>query len=220
MTPYFRKPEGELLATKAIRRLAGMLYDRKPKKTRVATPSPKQADTFDKIYDSFVAAETSSRGFDHLRDSDQGYWRRTVAAPTGGSTAYGPVQMTKTLYQDMIDNQDRYGLEPNDILHLALLLKQGKDFAKHGKNKGKIPDYRSNYDYSGRGLLDEEGFERHEKDFKSNYKKLAIKAMKEHFNRAGSVEGMVELWRGKKPEEDPDYYQRFYSSYNAKSSTK
>ena len=212
MTPYLKKPEGELLATKAIRRLMGFLGGEKPSK--VASPTTKKPDTFEKIYDAFVAAETSSSSFDHLRDADQGYWRRTVAAPASGSTAYGPVQMTKTLYEDMLQDPDRYGIDHNDIPHLALFARQGREFAKHGKNKDKIPDYNQEYDYSGRGLLSELEPGQSQKTWKKKYKQLAIKAMKEHYKRAGSVEGMVELWRGKKPEEDPDYYQRFYAKYN------
>ena len=97
----------------------------------------------DKLYEAFENAETG-----HLKGDDK--FRRTEANLTkGGSSAYGPTQITGTLVRDMLDR----GVIPDHLKDYAnRFLDQSDLFLKYGNEKG-LKGYDSKYDYSGSGHL-------------------------------------------------------------------
>lgn len=179
------------------------------KKKAVASPSTgAMPDVWDGFYEKLRNVE-SAEAPPALLDSDQEYWRRTfVRNQPGGSSAYGPVQITATLFQDMHEKPEKYGLSPEDKANLPFFLDQGKEFLKQGNVPGADPTY----DYSGRGHLDKLDPKEQVRK-KAAYKSLAKKAIREHFIRAGGTEqDMVRLWRGKEPHEDPKYFQKYFGA--------
>jgi hypothetical protein len=137
---------------------------------------------FDKFYDSFEKAETGS-----ISDP----WIRTMyrKAP-GGSTAYGPVQITKGL----VDRSEDAGLFKGTSVEkwVDKFQKQGDDFNYHGNEKGRIADFNANFDYGGSGSLTTP------KD-KANYRKMADLLIKDHWRQVKDtdrpIENLIKLWR-------------------------
>ena len=151
--------------------------------------------TEDEIYDAFKFAETGS--FNNP-------WIRTVARKTpGGSTAFGPVQITGSLLDLYKNNRPEIWSKHLDIG--PTLLQQAGWFSKYG-NEPDLSGYKNIWDYGGTGfgLSDKE---------KGSYKDLAQDMMKdiwkEKKNKKNSVEEFIQSWRGKSKDEDPDYYKRF-----------
>lgn len=77
---------------------------------------------------------------------------REKNAPKEGSSAYGPLQVTKTLADDYIDRKADL-FTPEEMSYLKRFSEQGTKFLKHGRNKGK-EGYDANYDYGAKGDLD------------------------------------------------------------------
>ena len=94
-----------------------------------------EMDQTDKLYSAFKNAET--RG---LEGSDA-FIRTKANLGPGGSSAYGPVQITGTLVQDMMDR----GVIPDDLKDYSnRFLDQSKLFLKYGNEKeleGYDPKY-------------------------------------------------------------------------------
>ncbi len=103
----------------------------------------KNMSQVDKLYEAFQNAETG-----HLEGDDK--FRRTEdSTAAGGSSAYGPAQMTGTLVRDMLDR----GVVPDHLKDYAnRFLDQSDLFLKYGNEKG-LKGYDSKYDYSGSGHL-------------------------------------------------------------------
>lgn len=97
----------------------------------------------DRLYEAFENAETG-----HLKGD--GKFIRTEANLTeGGSSAYGPTQMTGTLVRDMLDR----GVIPDHLKDYAnRFLDQSDLFLKYGNEKG-LKGYDPKYDYGGSGHL-------------------------------------------------------------------
>ena len=149
----------------------------------------------DDIYDAFASAETGS-----FNDS----WIRTVAENTpGGSTAYGPVQITGGLIDDFYNNERNIFDDNSDIAQT--LRGQAALFSHFGNEEGRA-GYDSKYDYSGGGigLTDIQ---------KVQYKDFAQDMMSDMWskneNKTNPVQSFIEAWRGVPEDEDPDYYKRF-----------
>ena len=76
---------------------------------------------------------------------------RTRVAPEKGSTAYGPLQVTRTLAEKY--RKDRKHLfNKEELIYLNRFIKQGQDFAKYGKEPDK-KGYHPRYEYGGAGDL-------------------------------------------------------------------
>lgn len=145
----------------------------------------------DAIYAGLSHAETGSEKNPHIRTK--------VRKAPGGSSAFGPVQITGSLAE---------GARKNGYL------KQTKEFYdkemkprydamnKHGNNKGKIKDYDPDYDYGGTAKFDPS---KHGQDYEMFAKETIEGVAKE----AGNDENkFIEKWRGKKEKDDPVYYKK------------
>ena len=152
-------------------------------------------------YQRFQNAETQG-----LEGVDAFIRTKANLAP-GGSTAFGPVQMTGTLVQDMKNKN----VIPKELMdYTDRFLEQAKKFNKYGNNKDKnIEGYDSKYDYGGSGDLTSE------KDMK-DYKSLADVIIKHHEDKANGDElKLINSWRfgpnsNKSVEtDDKDYLDRY-----------
>jgi len=180
-----------------------------------------EMDEIDRLYNSFVNAETG-----HLQGD--GKFIRTEARDTkGGSSAYGPVQITGTLVQDMMDR----GVIPDDLKDYSnRFLDQSKLFLKYGNEKD-LEGYDPKYDYGGSGHLTSE---QDQKD----YNRLARVLIANHYNNAKNEvvknpgrAGMTGIGPGRDPVysligdwrfgvnskkgrgDDLKYYRRFMEGY-------
>jgi len=147
------------------------------------------------IYNAYQFAETGS--FSNP-------WIRTVAENTpGGSTAYGPVQITGGLIDDFYNNERSVFDDNSDI---AQVLRGQAALYSHFGNEEGLAGYDPRYDYKGEGigLTDIQ---------KIQYKDFAQDMMQDMWNKnknkENPVQSFIEAWRGKTIEEDPDYYKRF-----------
>lgn len=175
--------------------------------------------TLDDIYNAYKFAETGS--FDNP-------WIRTVAKNTpGGSTAFGPVQITGGLLTDYFSNEpDVY----NRNKEIADLLREQAGLFSYYGNEEDIPLHpthtqgfwnkplfrhmgalyptgiQDDFDYGGKGMS-------LTNTQKEQYKTLAQDMMQDMWNKnknkENPVQSFIEAWRGKTIEEDPDYYKRF-----------
>jgi hypothetical protein len=136
---------------------------------------------FDRFYDAFQNAETGK-----IKDP----WIRTKVNIAPGSSAYGPVQITRGL----VDKSEAQGLFKGTSIESWVddFQKQGDMFLYHGNMKGKIPDYDPNYDYGGSGHLNTD------KD-KANYKIMSDLLLKDAWkgvkNTKNPVENLIKVWK-------------------------
>ena len=152
-----------------------------------------EESTKSELYDAINAAEM--RG-------EEDHWIRTLYrdAP-GGSTAYGPVQITKSLMEGYKKNKAKL-FDKEELKFMDKFIKQGADFNKHGNNEGKIEGFDSKFDYGGKGDLIQSD------EDKRMYERVASKMLDEHLRLAkGDVAEAVALWRGKSEKEDPEYFK-------------
>ena len=178
----------------------------------------------DRLYAAFKNAET--RGL----EGEDAFIRTNANLAPGGSSAYGPVQITGTLVQDMMDR----GVIPDDLKDYSnRFLDQSKLFLKYGNEKD-LEGYDPRYDYGGSGDLTSE---QDQKD----YAKLAKVLIAHHFKNAKNkvanpkpkpmgfaqaagrredpVNELIGAWRfgpnSKKGKgNDRRYYREFMKSYN------
>ena len=177
-----------------------------------------EMDQTDKLYSAFKNAET--RG---LEGSDAFIRTKANLAP-GGSSAYGPVQITGTLVQDMMDR----GVIPDDLKDYSnRFLDQSKLFLKYGNEK-ELEGYDPKYDYGGSGHLTTE-------QDQADYNRLAKVLIAHHYRGAketsnqkkpmgfsqtarGPISDVIGDWRfgvnSKKGRgDDLKYYQRFMEGF-------
>jgi len=149
------------------------------------------------LFDAFFAAEMRSE-----KDRAQPYIRTNYRDAKGGSTAYGPVQITKTLVDDYIDRKSKL-FEEDELVFLDKMSKQGAKFNKSGnESKETYKDFDVNFDYGGAGDLIQT-----EED-EAMYKKVATKMLQNHLDEAdGDIDKAIEKWRGKDETEDPEYFK-------------
>lgn len=134
--------------------------------------------TNDELFEAIALAETGG-------ESDP--FIRTRVAPKGGSTAYGPVQITGTLARDYLDRKkDLFSPEEKD--YLKRFLDQAGKFSTFGLEPEK-EGYNTRYDYGGEGVL------RTEED-KATYKSVAEKMLGDIYSSNGSdIEKTIRDWR-------------------------
>ena len=127
----------------------------------------KNMSQVDKLYEAFQNAETG-----HLEGDDK-FIRTEANLTKGGSSAYGPTQMTGTLVRDMLDR----GVIPDHLKDYAnRFLDQSDLFLKYGNEKG-LKGYAPKYDYGGSGHLTSP-------EDQENYKDLSKVLIAHHWNNA------------------------------------
>ena len=126
-------------------------------------------DQTDRLYAAFKNAET--RGL----EGKDAFIRTNANLAPGGSSAYGPVQITGTLVQDMMDR----GVIPDDLKDYSnRFLDQSKLFLKYGNEKD-LEGYDPKYDYGGSGHLTTE-------QDQADYNRLARVLIDHHYKNARS----------------------------------
>jgi len=162
--------------------------------------------TIDEFWDSFQKAETGG---------NKDPWIRTTASNAkGGSSAYGPVQLTRSLVSEYSKNNPKV-IEDAGLSEFAIkYMDQADEFLIHGNNEGKIDFYDPNYDYGGKGHL-------YGAEDQESYSKLTKVLMGDLWEKAKKtkdpVENLIKYWRWgekdakiKNRETDPRYFKDFY----------
>ena len=167
----------------------------------------------DKLYDSFVDAETG-----HLEGIKK-FIRTEDSKTPGGSSAYGPAQITGTLVRDMLER----GVVPKHLENYAnRFLDQSGLFLIYGNEKDR-EGYNPKYDYGGEGDLTSA-------EDQENYKELAKSILAHHWKNAQAKQRLpwedplntiIHAWRfGPSSEKgeanDQDYWDRFKESFYTK----
>jgi len=172
--------------------------------------SEKNDVDWDSIYKGINSAEF--RGIKPGKDGRAHFIRTKGVDPNDkksvGSTAYGPVQLTGKTLNDLRKRHPELfkGVNQN---YLDKFSQQAKDFAKHGRNKGKISDYDPKFDYGSAGSLSGPEFDKDYKDmsiaaFKAKHADLVKKG-----NTNPSATDIATAWRGVGPDKDPEYFHAF-----------
>lgn len=158
-------------------------------------------NTENALYNAFKQAETGG-----VPDP----WIRTMAVPKGGSTAYGPVQITRTLAEDYLKrHKDLFNTE--EIAYLERFIEQGRLFAKYGREPDK-PGYDPRYEYGGSGDLTSS-------EDKAVYERVAKKMLMQHYkNNKGNLEDTIKEWRfgassSKGRQNDERYYEEIENTF-------
>ena len=149
------------------------------------------------LYEALSYAETGG---------ERNPWIRTNYQPPEGSSAFGPVQITKGLLENAIKNK----LLSDDAIKFSndVLLPMQSNMLKYGGGDMK-PGYEM-YDYGGTG-----GFKPEE--YSKEYKNLSKELIKWHIEKSeGDIDKFLTLWKsgsldGKAPDEG--YIKRFKSKY-------
>jgi uncharacterized membrane protein (UPF0127 family) len=138
-------------------------------------------------------------------------WIRTKyrEAP-GGSTAYGPVQLTRTTAEGYQTKYPQFFTAPQ-LAYLEKYKQQGKQFAYHGNMEGKVPDFNAQYDYGGTGSLTNAAD-------KTMYGEVAQRMLAHHQQTTPNTLKAVERWRGVPPGKDKRYYRAVQRSLDAQRS--
>ena len=170
-------------------------------KAALAASARKPIDpTVERMWNALSAAETP-------RDLYPSPWIRTTAHKTpGGSTAYGPVQLTRTLSNDYQDRKLK-SFTPGERMYLEDFDAQGIKALHNGNNKGKIPDYDPDFDYGGKGSL-------YKPRAQELYKRTTMRILEDIYNeKGGDPHAIARRWRGIKDHETLDrnstWYKRF-----------
>ena len=157
--------------------------------------------TLEDIYNALAYAETGS--FD---DS----WIRTIAENTpGGSTAYGPVQITGGLLTNYFNNEsDIY----NNNKEIGDLLREQAGLFNYYGNEENIPLHPTHTQgfwnkplFRHMGALYPTGIQ---DDFDYGGKGMGLTDIQK-VQYKDFAQDMIEAWRGVPEDEDPDYYKRF-----------
>ena len=164
------------------------------------------AKIIDEIYAGIVNAETGGL------EGTNAFIRTKAKKTKGGSTAYGPAQITGTLAKDMLDR----GFIPKELKdYVSRFIKQSEQFNKYGNEAKKFgKNHKPQYDYGGSGDLTSP---QDQKD----YERLAKLLLNQQYDRAieNNVSNPVEVvtngWRfgvnsdKTIKENDPGYGKRF-----------
>lgn len=138
----------------------------------------------DRLYDAFASAETGSF---------VNPWIRTTSQPKGGSTAYGPTQITRTKASDYAGlnpkGRKKAVISPESVKFVKEVLIPMQDKMNKYGGKDMKPGFEA-YDYGGSGEFDVE-------NYGDAYKKLAKEMLMYDYNQAGGdIDKTIRLWRG------------------------
>lgn len=159
---------------------------------------PSQVDVIEEAYQNFKRAEVGDlEGF-----------IRTNHAPEEGSSAYGPVQMTRDLVADMVNNN--HIKLPDDLKdYTKRFIQQGNNFLKYGKEPNE-PGYDKKYEYGEAGDLTSA-------QDKKDYKRLAKLIIKYHYDLVdGDTDKLINAWRFGRFDKSQDAKrddERYYNTY-------
>jgi len=139
----------------------------------------------DKLYEGLTSAETGGEKDPFIRTK--------VSNAPGGSSAYGPVQITGTLARDMVARYaNEFTREEKD--YLDKFINQAQVFLAYG-NEPTREGYKPIYDYGGVGDLTSV------KD-KRLYRQVAKKMISIQLQEVGDdTNAFIRRWRGTAPEE-------------------
>ena len=156
--------------------------------------------TNDELFEAIALAETGG-------ESDP--FIRTRVAPAGGSTAYGPVQITGTLAKDYLNRRDSL-FSPEEKNYLERFIEQADKFSTFGLEPEK-EGYNPRYDYGGEGVL------RSEED-KAIYKSVAEKMLGDIYeSNDADIDKTIKDWRfgsnsDKGESDDENYFNKVKSA--------
>jgi hypothetical protein len=174
---------------------------------------------FGRIYDSIVAAEHREH-YDLIGMKFRGEyspWIRTEYSGGLGSSAYGPLQLTKDLAKGYLNNDAIYW-DKDERIYLIKFIEQGELFLKWGgtnmpadKKDPLTGEDVSRYDYGGSGDLTSA-------EDKKMYRQVAEKMLGEiYMRRDGKIDKVWREWRfgaGDMRQEDEDYADVFYDVWS------
>jgi len=146
-----------------------------------------------KIYSSISHAETGGE--------KNPYIRTKVRTAKGGSSAFGPTQITGKLAEGA--SKQGYLSDESKKFYEKEMKPRYKKMLYHGNMKGKIKDYNPRYDYGGDAEFDSK---KHGKAYEKFSKEIMTGVLKE---AKGDEKGFVKRWRGKGEKEDPEYFKRY-----------
>lgn len=177
-------------------------------------------------YKSFVARQSvpqqkfvgDQRFYNAIRFAETGSeknpWIRTRVAPKGGSSAFGPVQITRGKASDYFDRFPSI-MSGSAEFYNTTMAPMYANFLKYGREPNK-PGYEKRWDYGGYGqhLTPAQ---------QESYRQMGLAMMEADAQEArrllpkGSDEELllkrIELWRGVPYNEDPKYYNKVLSYY-------
>lgn len=185
-----------------------MPTDRAPNRTQPQSQQAQVKATTDKgiyndpellkFYDAIMLAETGS---------EKDPWIRTKYAPPGGSTAFGPVQITRRKARDYFTRFPEV-MKGSTAFYKDILGPMHDKFAYYGREP-KRPGYDRRWEYGGYG-------QRLTPEQKAAYKRLSLDMMRADIAEArrllpkGTPEQLremrIQLWRGKTRKQDPRYF--------------
>jgi len=155
------------------------------------------------LYDAVFSAEFRSR-----RDQKAPFIR-TRFAPPEGSSAYGPLQITRDL---MVSALDQLNLTEKEEDYVDRFIDQADKFLKFGKEPDK-EGYSEKYDYGGEGDLTS-------LEDCHLYRSVGSKLLNLVWDQSGGdPDRFIKAWRyglGSEKEvarDDPDYYKAFTTTY-------
>ena len=170
---------------------------KKTDKTSAAISSTTSSSTISNLYDSVFNAEFES--------GKRNAFIRTRYAPEGGSSAYGPLQITVGL---MKSAKPDLKLTKKESEYVNKFIQQGDNFLKYGHEPDK-EGYEAKYDYGGSGDLTSSADKR-------MYKQVGKKLLQLVWDQSdGDMNRFLTAWRygegsGKDVEqEDERYYKAF-----------
>ena len=147
----------------------------------------------DNRYKAISHAETGSEKNPHIRTK--------LKNTPGGSTAFGPAQITGTTAEGAY--KAGYLSKESKKFHEEVMRPKYELMKKHGNNKGKVKDYNPRYDYGGDAEFDAKkhgaSYEKYAKDIIGGVSKEA----------KGDEKEFVRKWRGKTEKQDPEYFKRY-----------
>ena len=169
------------------------------------------------MYDAFEYAETGT-----LVPKGKQYWMRTRHAPPKGSSAFGPVQTTRSLVMEARKNHPVFDTRYGKWYDSSMGPMQ-KKFLFYGKEPHK-KGYDINYEYGGHGYWDQKNNDMYKK---MNHDLLRLTRMDsdKKWNKLPAAQRTVDSrvshhigqWRGASKSDDPHYYDKvldnLYSKY-------
>lgn len=167
-----------------------------PPTTPQPAPQPQGLD-IDRLYSSLQTAETGG---------EKNPWIRTKVQPKGGSTAYGPVQVTGSLVRDYMNRKPHIFDEDLRKTYIPKFTQQAQMFATYGREPKKN-GYHVDFDYGGRGnLYTPDNHDGYHRMSKALLREMAVESNNE-------LPRVIQRWRGVPQTADPGYYQKVIAGY-------
>lgn len=131
---------------------------------------------------------------------------RTRVTPKGGSTAYGPLQVTKTLVDAYLRNRSDI-FTPEEVEYLERFQEQAEKFNEFGNEPDK-EGYDARYDYGGQGELNSEAD-------RNMYWQVFSKMFTDTVEGSKDLETVAKRWHGGKDAgKIKDYANKLRSTLN------